>query len=119
MCELPKNPDATLEVLEAGVRGSPLEFLRKGMVGSSTCGSCRCPPGACEGLLKASTASVGAIVPEDLEGTASAAPRQKNPSRDELVRLVAARFMITPEQARRWVGAYLRKTQGVSDALSP
>lgn len=44
VCELPKNPDATLEPLELGRQG--LLALRKG-IGAAPCGACRCPSGSC------------------------------------------------------------------------
>lgn len=54
VCELPKNPDATLEPLELGRQG--LLALRKG-VGAAPCGACRCPAGACAALAKGVHAS--------------------------------------------------------------
>ncbi len=41
ICELPRNPDSTTELL---VQGSPLEGLRKGMMARPPCGRCSCRP---------------------------------------------------------------------------
>ncbi len=49
VCELPVNPDATLEPLALARRGGLLE-LRKGAIGTfepTPCGRCSCPPGVC------------------------------------------------------------------------
>lgn len=99
VCELPKNPDATLEPLELAVGGaSPLAFLRKGMVGADPCRSCRCPPGACASLLqKAVTAgSLASVTPEDLEGSPSS-------RRSRLVTLIMRRHRVDQATAERWV----------------
>ena len=105
VCETPVNPDATLEPMELAVRGSPLAFLRKGMVGAQACRTCRCPPGACEGLLrKAGTTagSLGALAPEDLEGAA----RQAKPSTSSLVELIMQRSGVDRATAMRWVAEH-------------
>lgn len=53
LCDLPRNPDSTTELL---LKGSPLEGLRKGMIGRGPCGRCSCPPEErCEALMKGGT----------------------------------------------------------------
>lgn len=49
VCDVPMNPDATLEPMRLGA-GFPLETLRKGRIGTAPCGRCTCPAGACDGL---------------------------------------------------------------------
>lgn len=96
VCELPVNPDATLEPLELA-RRSPLAFLRKGMIGAAPCGACRCAPGSCDGLLRkggTTTASIAAAVPEDLEGGDDA---------EAAIRAIMARNNVTRAVATRWL----------------
>jgi hypothetical protein len=109
LCEVPMNPDATLEPLELARRNATIYgLLRKGMVGRASCGSCRCPPGACEGLLKANNLAPTILGKPEVDG-----PNLKPAANDraavvaDLVKLVAERFFVTPEVAKRWVAEFL------------
>ncbi len=105
MCELPVNPDATVEPLELAVRTASLAFLRKGMVGADACRTCRCPPGACEGLLRkggVTTGTLAAATPEDLEG----APHGGGAQAGDVVTLIMQRNHVDRATAERWMAEY-------------
>lgn len=134
VCETPKNPDATLEPLRLGLTARIR--IRPGMVGRKPCGACRCPVGACAGLLRKSGASAGislaiggngygtqnagipnatasaALVPEDLEQ--EAAPDLS--PRELVLARVMSRYAIPRAQAEQWLSAWLasRTSPGVS-----
>lgn len=104
VCELPQNPDATLEPMEFG-RGFTGGLLRQGMVGANPCGACRCPPGACENLLikGGDAASIASVVPEDLEGAPDPLDTEAS------VRYIVAKHNVPEATARRWIASHLRK----------
>ena len=119
VCELPVNPDSTAEIMELG-RPSPLEFLRKGMVGASPCRTCRCPPGSCEGLLAKgasgmTTGEISALTPMDSEQTAIPTHIELMPGNTteqkvaRLVAIISARYHVSDADARRWVAAFLKQ----------
>lgn len=116
VCELPINPDATLESLAKSLDDSPLSVLRKGMVGRAACGRCTCPPGACEGLLRKAvhTGEIGtrAVVPESLEGGVSDTDTSGSGQdrHERLVEMIMARYMIDRPKAERWIADFLRRT---------
>lgn len=122
VCEVPVNPDATLEPMELArlLEGSPLAFLRKGMVGASPCGKCSCPPDACRGMFKAvhHAGAVPNVVPEDLEGkaadTAGPSPTER------LILRIMQRFEVDRATAMRWLRLYLarRNKEASGDARS-
>jgi len=99
VCEVPVNPDTTLEPME-------LAFLRKGMVGADACRNCKCPKGARCTLAKAVTAGgagTGAVVKEDLEGVSGDTKTEKM---EHLIRQVRRRFKISRREAIRWCLQY-------------
>jgi len=117
VCELPVNPDATLEPMAMAVKGTPLEILRKGMITRGRCGRCTCPEGACLRLLKAvhaGNAATRAVVPEDLEGATDDGKLVATTAGERLSQLVQAvqsQFKVDKATARRWVREYLDRKQ--------
>jgi len=116
VCELPKNPDATLDVMEKGT--SPLEILtksqRRRMVGVPECGRCTCPPGACEGIRLAkadasgasqygTAAATGAHVPEDLEGQDQDPQNTSSTRVKEVVGRIMKKYGVTEAIAKQWL----------------
>lgn len=123
VCELPKNPDATLEALEKAVRAPDLlEVLAKGSrvptAGGKPCGRCSCPPGACDGLLRKAVTAGGGTVPEDLEGvrgrpivgptTPDPDESVKGAQREALIERLQSRFLIDRPTAERWIAYWFR-----------
>jgi hypothetical protein len=113
VCEIPKNPDSTLEILQASWKGTPLEVMRKGMVGRSPCRTCSCPVGACEGMFKAAQGG-SAIIPEDLEGAAPKPLRFDDTSeaRERLLTLIERRYLVDRPTAIRWLKNYVAANSG-------
>jgi len=114
VCEVPVDPDCTVEMLEKG-RTDLMDLLIDGrrappVAGGAPCGKCRCPAGACEGLLRKGQA---AVVPQDLEGAAPtlAGPTMPNPNvqtdRELLIDRIMGKFMVDRETAERWLALYL------------
>ena len=101
LCDTPINPGATAEPMQLG-RRSPVEILRKAVVGGDPCRSCRCPPGACQGLLRKGTGAglsaldLAPLTPENLEAHAITLPP------DPLVQSVMDRARVDRETAERW-----------------
>lgn len=113
VCELPVNPDTTLEPLELAVDGSPLAFLRKGMVGADPCRSCRCPAGACANLLRKGGVTAGAlasVTPEDLEGSPA-----RGDGVSDLVDAIMKRHHVDRATAERWVVEHAARTASPED----
>jgi hypothetical protein len=122
VCELPKNPDATAEPL---LKGSPLELLRKGMVGRRQCGKCSCPPWACDGLLR-KAGKTGDKIQPPINGNAGTFPQTTpdgeirtasdehdtdpdTPFTERLVQLIQSRYFVNRATASRWVKQYLHR----------
>ena len=117
LCELPKNPDATIEI---GSVDSPLAWLKKGMASDpSPCGRCRCPPGICAGapapLAKAADAAPGALteseppkIPAELERLARAAGLSPYLLRSLIPKMVAA-YKISEADAARYLIEHIRR----------
>lgn len=133
VCELPKNPDATLEPLRLGVPGAKIR------VTASACGRCRCPAGVCAartdapgswllrkadalvaaggpGIVTSSAGGIAgintgrsdgtrAIVREDLEPAAfPLAPGAGDTGDQErLLRQIQRMYLLDEPAARRWV----------------
>ena len=114
VCDLPRNPDSTTELL---VQGSPLEQLRKG---GRQCGRCACPPTErCEALLKG-----GAAPAEYVPGRGGEwrPPALDNPDhlqkwRRAMVPRMMALWRLTEADASRFLDEYL-ETLGGRDARS-
>lgn len=92
VCELPKNPDATLEPLELGRAG--LLALRKGVT-APPCGACRCPAGACASLAKSAPSE------------AMTSTMQPMPFRHMVAR-VMERHRVSAATAVRWLDEHAR-----------
>jgi hypothetical protein len=116
VCEVPQNPDATAELLKAvrfEVEGSPLEFLRPGMIGADpprSCGRCSCAPGSCEGLLRKGrgssfiTDTPSTVAPEAVDvpapgGDATGDGDTERATIRRAIDVLVRRFLITPAEA--------------------
>lgn len=136
LCELPHNPASTAEPMLLGelLRGSPLEWMRKGMVKrhDRPCGACKCPPNvACLAMRKAGKGHSTRIGNDRaLAGNESRALHVRkneieggdepgaldpddidldNPSERLalLVALIQQKFYVSERDALRWVRNYL------------
>ena len=116
VCELPKNPDATLEPMELAVRGAqlPIELLRKGMVGRRACGACSCPPWACEGLLrKSGEDGKPQPLPGETESQASFEGEridQFETELDDLITILETQFFLSREDATNYLARFFRRS---------
>jgi len=107
VCELPQNPDTTLEPMLMSVAGTPLDFLRPGMVSGEFC---RCGDDSCSmsKAVHAGSSSMAAMAPEDLEGSKP----DDGVNMARLVDMVAERFKLSQKDAQRWVADYLKRMRG-------
>ena len=114
VCELPKNPDATLEIL---AKGGPLLELRKGMVGRDPCRTCTCPPWACDRLLRKATPTAtdgsvdptGGSYPNEAQDPDSRQARTSRPGLDTLIEMLVEQYFIDRKTAERWVARFFRR----------
>jgi hypothetical protein len=124
VCELPMNPASTVEPMELALRGSPLEWLRKGMVArhDRPCRTCSCPPGAAclalrKGLQRADSAPLMTDrldIESDDTAVLTKLDRDDPAAKVEaLIALIQARFFVTRADAVRWVARYLN-SEGAS-----
>lgn len=105
VCELPQNPDATVQPLRLAV---PIE---PGMLGRDDCATCACPPNLrCPPLRKAvTTATVADIVPQDLEGATPPGDGDQDPRERRLIERVVQQLVargVDEARARRWVQSF-------------
>lgn len=110
VCELPVNPDATLEPMLKAVLGTPLALIRRGMTNRGPCGRCSCPVGACQGMLKAVHAgNLPAVVPEDLETPTpdGEGPQDAKAQLTWLIQRVMDEYKVGKTDAERWVRDFL------------
>lgn len=111
VCELPKNPDATLEILAKGGNLLDVVAMAKGD-GWSPCAKCRCPPGACQGLLKADPDGGMPVTqntaPVDPDNGPDFTPTG-NPTLDRLLISIMQGYFTDQETAQRWVDAHLQE----------
>lgn len=112
VCELPKNPDATLEIMAKGAR---LFELRKGMVGRNPCGRCTCPPWACDGLLRKAgglgSQTEGAASPQDGQDPDLMDQGGRRPDLETLIDIIVEQYFVDRNTAERWVAQYYRHTR--------
>lgn len=121
LCELPKNPASTVEIMELALQDSPLEWMRKGMVDrhDRPCGACTCPPGAAclKMMAKGSTLKSSSLrggedshlevtTREGLVDLSTLDPAQRI---ERLVDAIMRRFFVSREDAVRWVADYMRR----------
>ncbi len=116
VCELPMNPDATVEPMQLAAPGTPLDILRKGMDTGDRCQRCSCPAGSCARLAKAVTSGT-LQVPEDFEGARVSELIPTSEALARLVRLIMAQFHVSESDAKRWIRDFYqqRQTAAVTD----
>lgn len=102
VCEVPKNPDATLFPLRLS---SPLRIEQ---VGASPCDTCSCPAGACRGLLRKASKSKVEVSDAAL-AKAQKIMQDADPHRARrVVHLLAMRLGCTEQEAVRWLELWLK-----------
>jgi len=101
VCELPQNPDTTLEPMQLGLPGplldTPLQIMAKAIAVAQ--GS--------EGV-STENAATRAVVPEDLEGAPASTPKAKF---DRLVAILMERYSISESTARTWIKRFLLRRE--------
>lgn len=109
VCEVPRNPDATLVLAKGGP--DILSTLRSSMVGASPCSRCCCPTGQrCQDFgLKKAVVDASGLVPFDLSPLGALDPTREwaklidgiNPSDDQdLVVALQMRYLLSESDAR-------------------
>lgn len=88
VCELPMNPDATLEVLAKGMAGVPLHEVLAKSVNAGT---------------------MSAIVPEDLEGVDAHQAAGAGIDSDKLIEHLMERYFLSRPEAVRWIKKFLTR----------
>jgi hypothetical protein len=132
VCELPKNPDATAELL----KGSPLELLvmRKAVPRADTnpCAKCKCPPWSCDGLLRKGGRSVANATTRGGTGSmpldelgAGTKPEGRNdegftptghPTMDRVLLAVMRLYFVDQPTAEKWVRRHLLRQRSTRDS---
>jgi hypothetical protein len=112
VCDLPKNPDATAELL----KGSPLELLRKGLAAAVEEDPEACEACDCETCRK----GVGSAAPpapvEERAQIAQPAPEDGftptgSLAMDNLTRAVMRRFFVDQATAERWIRRHFQRSR--------
>lgn len=124
ICELPKNPGSTAEIMELALQDSPLEWMRKGVIDrhDKPCRTCTCPPGAaCLRLAKGAMKGGSIRGGEDsiLEmGTGAALDLERDPAAriEALIQAIMRRFFVNREDACRYVAMHLQRQGEKPDA---
>ena len=88
VCELPINPDATLEILAEGAGMIPLHEILAKSVNANT---------------------LAAVTPEDLEGSAAHVPDEKHGDKGELIALIMERYFLSRPEAVLWIKNHLNR----------
>tara|TARA_R110000824_G_scaffold54028_2_gene149071 strand:- start:24996 stop:25988 length:993 start_codon:yes stop_codon:yes gene_type:complete len=115
VCEVPVNPDATIEPL---LLGRPWRINRE-MVGGNPCDTCSCPAGACRNLLlkgsDLSPAEMKRAPAGDVDTMKEEHPLAAKLER--LIGLIMADRQVTRDVAAKWVKRWLKSKTSPLNAV--